>query len=258
MILNIRGKLKYILNIIKFYPEWWIIFLNRLNKIPLRKVKLRNGLTVYGGNKSLVVDLIYEIFIEEVYNPSFLKIEPGNIIVDIGANIGIFSLYAAKHGAAKIYSIEPFSENTSFILRNFRSNGLNPPIITKKAISDIDGKANLYLGDLDSHGLLYGHNHQQKFETFIPVNSVKLSSFFKENIINKVDFLKMDCEGSEGAIIASTPVYMWKRIEKIAIEYHNNVSLLSDVEIVKRLKSLGYQTKKRPSDELFGYIYAWR
>ncbi len=258
MLFNLNGKFKYASKIISSYSEWWLVFLARFNNRPLRKIKLRNGLTMVGGSKSLIIDLVDEIFVNEIYNPQFFKIRQGDTVIDIGANIGAFSLYAAKHGAKKIYSVEPFSENINFIKKNFQFNKIETPTIIEKAVSSKNGTARLYLGDLDSHGLLFNHSHKQIFSTYRIVETTKLSKILDVNKIAKVNFLKIDCEGSEGQIILSTEKRYWENIERVAIEYHNNVSILNNKEISRRLEDFGYKTKTHESDNIFGYIYAWR
>ena len=52
--------------------------------------------------------MTYEIFIKNIYLPDYLSIGENDIVIDIGANIGLFSLFAAKYTKNKIFAIEPF------------------------------------------------------------------------------------------------------------------------------------------------------
>ena len=175
---NLKGKINYILEIIRNYKDWYLIFFKRLFKIHTKKVYLRNGIVAIGGTKSLILDLIDEIFIKRIYNPDFMCINIGDTVMDIGANIGIFSLYAAKQGAKKIYAIEPLSQNIPFIKSNFKINKLKVPNIDNVAISDKIGIGKLYLGDLDSHGLLFDHNFKKKFSKYKEVKTLTLNKIF--------------------------------------------------------------------------------
>lgn len=255
---NLKGKNKYVVEIVQNYKDWYVIFFNRLFKIHTEKIHLRNGIVAVGGVRSLIVDLIDEIFVKEVYNPDFMRINTNDTVMDIGANIGIFSLYAAKQGTKKIYSIEPLSQNISLIKNNFKINKLKVPDIDNVAVSDKNGISKLYLGDLDSHGLLFDRNFERKLSKYKEVKTITLNGIFKIHKIDKLDFLKIDCEGSEGEIIKSTQKDTWKKIQKIAIEYHDKVSTLSHKKIVESLKGYGYKTKIKPTGKFFGYIYAWR
>lgn len=252
------GKIKYVIKLVRNYSNWLYILLCRFVKKPIRKINLKTGISIIGGEKSLAIDIVDEVFIRKTYNPYFLQIKSGDTVVDIGANIGIFSLYAALNGATNIYSIEPLKENLRLIKQNFWINNLTCPILINIAISNKNGWSKLYLSDHDSHNLLFKRNNNRKFSKYRTVKTFKLSKFLEKYKVNKVDFLKIDCEGSEGDIFASTGQSEWKNIKKISIEYHNGVSILNDREISARLITLGYKVKTMKSDDYFGYIYAWR
>ena len=258
MSLNLNGKLNYILYIIRNYPEWYLIFFYRLLKKTITRLNLKNGLTIFGGKRSQILDIADEIFVQKVYNPMYMPLKPEATVIDIGANVGIYCLYAAKNGAKRIYAVEPLSQNISLIKKNFKTNKLTQPIITEAAVTNRSGGARLYLADFDSHGLLFNHDYKKKFTKYIFIRSITLTNIIQKNRIKRVDFLKIDCEGGEGEIIYSTPAAIWHKIDKVAIEYHNGVSKYNNVNIVNRLKKLGYQTKLKSLDPYLGYIYAWK
>lgn len=258
MKINPNGKINYFLKLVKNYPRWYLIVASRLIGKPLKKIQIANGITILGGDKSLIVDLIDEVFISETYNPDNMRILPGDVVIDVGANIGVFSLYASKMGARKIYSIEPLPESRLIISCNFRINNFPEPTIIAKALSDKEGSDKLYLGDIDSHSLLFDHNHKEQLHEYVKVRTETLRNIIQKYKITKVDFLKIDCEGSEGQIISSLPRNLWNIINKVAIEYHNPVSTMSHTEIAKYLKGVGYQIKIKQNDSMFGYIYAWK
>lgn len=256
--LNLKGKYHYISGLINNYDNWASIVKGRLVHIVTPYVKLKNGLTISGGPKSEIVDIVDEIFFQKVYTPEFLKIKKGDTVIDIGANIGVFGLFAAKNGARKIIAVEPYSKNVDSIKKNFKTNKLNTPKTLQAAVSDKIGKSKLYLGDIDSHNLLFDHNFKnEKYTKFIDVPVTTLSGILKKYGLKNVDFLKIDCEGSEGDIVKSTPLNIWKKIKKIAMEYHNGVSSLSCDEMVTKLKKVGYKVVIKRSDDNFGYIYAY-
>jgi len=257
--INLIGKLGYIVNLIKTYSTWYEVLLGRFMGKPLKGVKLRNGLYIISGEKSLVTDLVDEIFIKEIYTPKFLRIEKGDTVVDVGANLGAFSLYAAQNGAKNIIDVEPLPQNISLIKRNFHINKFSLPQIEGIALSDKKGFAKLYLGDLDSHNSLFDHNFlNTKFEKYIWVRTATLKDVLDKENIKHVDFLKIDCEGSEGQIVASTPIAVWKDIDKVVIEYHDGVAAYSHTDIVTKLKSVGFKTVVKTTDRFLGYIYAFR
>ena len=246
------------MEIVQNYKDWYLVFFNRLFGIRIKKVHLRNGVVLVGSPKSLILDLVYEIFIQKVYNPWFMQIKSGGAVMDIGTNIGVFSLFAVKQGAGMVYCVEPNSRNITLIKRNFEINKLKNPNIINVAVSNKNGYGKLYLGDFDSHGSLFKRNFKQKQPKYIKVKTATLGKIFNICRIDKLDFLKIDCEGSEGEIVRSTKKNIWKKVKKIAIEYHDNASILTHRQIVEKLTKNGFTTKIKKTGKLFGYIYAWR
>lgn len=257
MLLNLKSKIKYVYEVVKKYQNWYVIFFDRLFSVRVKKIKLREGTVIIGGEDSLILDLVDEIFIKKVYNPKFLSINSNDIVMDLGANIGVFSLYAAKMGANKIYSVEPLQKNVKLIKKNFEINKLKKPTTIKMAVSDKIAVKKFYLGDIDSHGLLFGH-HSQNINKFLKVKTTNLSDIFKKYKIKKLDFLKIDCEGSEGEIVGQSGKKIWEKINKVAIEYHDDISTMSHEKIVEKMKENKYKIKVRATGQFLGYIYAWR
>jgi FkbM family methyltransferase len=150
------------------------------------------------------------------------------------------------------------SQNISYIKKNFRINNLKTPKIIKLAVSNKKNTEKFYLGNLDSHGTLCSPNYKNKLTKYINVKTLTLERIMKDNKIEQIDFLKVDCEGGEGLIIESIKDATWKQIGKMAIEYHDSMSTLPHLKIVDILKDGGYLTKTKPTGGSFGYIYAWK
>ena len=72
-----------------------------------------------------------------------------------------------------------------------------------------------------------------------------------DNKIERINFLKMDCEGAEGLILSSTPIDYLKKIEKIAMEVHYNSSL-NYSQIQSLLESAGFTVNNSKKMFIFG------
>lgn len=255
---TLKSKMNYLIGIFHNYYNWpYIIFCRIVNK-PIEKVVIRSGTTITGGYKSLAIDIVDEIFIRKVYTPAYLSINKGDTVVDIGSNIGVFSLFAALNGASHVYSVEPLIENIDYLKTNFKINNMKAPKIIHAAISRIKGVSRLYVPDCYSHSRLTKDKDILSQNNYRVVKTINLNEFVRSMALKKIDFLKIDCEGSEGDIVSSTTRETWEKIGKIAIEYHNNVSVLSNSKISAKLVSYGFNVKTAKSDDLYGYIYAWR
>lgn len=254
---NFFRKIKSVIQICSRYKNYLEILTGSPSKI--KNLQLRNGIVFEGGSTSQLLVVTDEIFFDNVYALDEVVIEKGDIVVDIGANIGIFDVYAATQGAGHIYAYEPLPSNVDLIKINQALNHFDNLTITQAAVSDKMGKAKLYLGNFDAGNLLFDHNIVGKLSKYISVSTITLENILKIQHLSKIDFLKIDCEGSEGAIFATTPPSVWKKVRKIALEFHDNVSQLSHQQIQEILKDLGFKTHIHyDGQSSFGYLYGYR
>lgn len=133
-------------------------------------------------------------------------VKPGDVVVDIGANIGYYTLLASrlvgKDGL--VYSFEPEPRNYNYLLKSIELNKYNNVIAIQKAVTDISSKAKLYLCPYDaSHHIInqyggiktYRPNFAHK-KDFIEVEVVSLDNYFKD-FKQQIDVVKIDVEGAE-------------------------------------------------------------
>ncbi len=135
-------------------------------------------------------------------------VKEGQTVVDIGANIGYFTLLAARlvGPTGTVYAFEPEPHNYEVLLKNLSLNGYDNVVPVQKAVFNVSGTVKLYLShtDIGAHTLREKHDHWQ-FDTkqsgdFVEVEAVTLDEFFKDKG-HPIDVIKMDCEGSEMAVV---------------------------------------------------------
>jgi FkbM family methyltransferase len=247
------------LEIIRRYKNWPEIIIGKYRKKAVTEVLLRNGTKLNSPDNGDLLHLIDEIFCKQVYLGGYLSISENDIVLDIGANIGVFSIFAARQTNNRVYSFEPFPDNCNYIDKNILNNGISNVTVEQVAVCNKVGVEKLYIGDIRGGNLLFDHNISGKLKRFIEVPCITLRHIFDKYGLKTVDFLKIDCEGSEGYIFASTPVEYLNRIKKIAIEFHDNVSILNHAEIEIILNESGFCTKTVwDGMSPFGYLYATR
>jgi len=168
--------------------------------------------------------------------------EENETFVDVGANVGFYSLMIAneyKHKGVKVIAIEAHPENYKALRRNIECNKFENIITAiNKVISDYKGSVDLYERSHDGSRVdseMYSICSDQRLDTYNILHpsgkSLQVECDTLDNILEtvKVDVIKMDIEGAEVfALKAATNTL--KRIRKIVVEIHGDKS-----EDVKRL-----------------------
>ena len=126
-------------------------------------------------------------------------IKPGMVFVDIGANIGYFTLMAARlvGETGKVYAFEPDTEHFNLLEKNVHKNSYTNIVPVKKAASDSIGTASFYLkkDNLCAHSLI-----PDESSTKVTVEVTTIDEYFKNQ--SKVDVIKVDVEGVEPKVLA--------------------------------------------------------
>src|SRR5205823_3837091 len=186
---------------------------------------LSNGLLIYANARTPLHSLFVDVFEHGEYvNPRIPSIKCGDIVVDIGANIGLFSLFAASISPdIQVYAFEPASDTFALLQENAAANNLANIHCQKCAVTATTGEARLYLdsGSLGDSVIreLVGDENISGTER---VPCLSLDDLFFRYELPRCDFLKVDCEGSEFDLFSSASPQTLARITAIAVEYHEH------------------------------------
>ena len=162
---------------------------------------LRNWTQIDAPGDNTLLAMVHEIVFRKAYNHANLPIETHDIVVDIGANIGVFTLFAASRTKHPVYAFEPFPGSFEFLNRNIHTNGLDNVITHNVAVSDKIGRVKCFLSEISGGHLLFDHNIKGRLDKYIEVAAITLRRIMDDNNLERIDFLKLDCEGSEGSIL---------------------------------------------------------
>jgi FkbM family methyltransferase len=266
--MGIRKKLSGIrdyLLIIRRYRNWIEILNKKYRKQVIDRVILRNKVQIDAPkNHPFLLGMTNETFFEKVHTPFGLPIEANDVVVDIGANIGIVTLFAALRTKNEVYAFEPSPENCKFINRNILKNDLRNVKINNVAVGDrTEEHTRLYLGDSVGHSILEAELLASECSTdnYIDIPSVTLPYIIDKIVANEIDFLKIDCEGCEGLIFMSTPIEYLRRIGKIVVEFHDTSSPLKHEAIQRLMEKAGFKTRLFwgfGKNSPYGYLYGER
>lgn len=143
---------------------------------------------------SLSIKGYYEPFETELFKK---EIKEGDNVVDIGANIGYYTLIFAKLVGKNgmVFAFEPDPLNFAILKKNIEINGYKNVILIQKAISNKNGKLNLYLNENNGgdHRLYAPKNEKRKA---IIVESVRIDDYFKD-FKKDINLIKIDIQGAE-------------------------------------------------------------
>jgi len=128
-----------------------------------------------------------EIWLDHEYSRYGVEVESGDIVVDCGANVGFFTLYALHKGAKHVYSVECEDKNIDCLNHNLQNQ--NSTII----------KGFIGIGE----------------------NDISIDKLMVDNNLSHIDFIKVDIEWGEYPLLNNISDDTMKKVDKWVIELHD-------------------------------------
>lgn len=192
-------------------------FLFSLVKRPSSKVEVNGfimhldskdtlGLSVWGVYEKLETELIKK------------EIKKGHRVIDIGANIGYYTLLFSRlvGEKGKVFAFEPDPTNFSLLKRNIEENSCGNVILEQKAVGERVSSGKLYLSE-ENKGDHRIYEPGEKRESVV-IEIISLDEYFKNT--DSIDFIKMDVQGAEMKVLRGMEEILKKGNEmKIAAEF---------------------------------------
>ncbi|MDD5146085.1 MAG: FkbM family methyltransferase [Candidatus Pacebacteria bacterium] len=188
---------------------------------------------------------------EGPYENGEIKIKEGDYVIDAGANIGMFSIYASKKvgSSGKVFSFEPISETQKLLKRNIEINEIKNVEIIPFALGDKDGELSfsIFPESLECSSAFFDNEGGLE-----KAHQISLDQFVKENNISKIDFIKADIEGMEKSLLVGASETIKKFKPKLSLcTYHR----LGDRELFeKMIKDFSLEYKIIKDEKK---IFAW-
>lgn len=195
------------------------------------------------------IEILDDIHIRKSYRDFFNDYHKEMTVLDFGANCGLTAQYFREY-SKKVYSVEPCPEQFEALKANKEYNHWDNVEIFNVALAAIDGEASFYTnrtnmtaGSLENpfyNALKQGH----KYDTEVKVKTITIETFFKENNIENVDFMKMDIEGQEDEILWSEGFKtVAPKIQGALIEFH----CPGWEKLLAYIEGLGLKSKRLPA-----------
>lgn len=242
----------------------------------MKKTKLPNKDVIYCIDKMTARDVYQEIYVDNVYLLNNVSLHSGDLVFDIGANIGMFSKYIdEKYSNLKIYAFEPIPQIFSVLKVNLKehsniklyqlgiSNKEENTMFNYYPKVSADSTANPF--DMEKQIDLFVKAYHKGIAKVLPrlimrwlvknilkslYKPVKVSGYLKtvsqiieENNITQIDLLKLDAENAERQVLEGIKASDWDKIKQIAMEIHttskDGATLVED--ICRLLESKGFK-----------------
>lgn len=183
------------------------------------------------------------------------------LILDVGANTGMYTDFLLRTcGNVEIIAIECSTTNFNALLKkNYDSNVtlINAALSSKDSVS----KFKEFIGEKNDDGTFRYHQWGNivKRDKGLPgdikvkeynVKTISIQSLIKDLKIKKIDFLKMDIEGSEYDVIKSMTEDVAEKITQMSIEVHEPKKTPA---LLKKLEQFGFKTREYPGKEIYAY-----
>ncbi|MDZ8050290.1 MAG: FkbM family methyltransferase [Aulosira sp. ZfuVER01] len=239
-----------------------------------KKIAFPNDFEFYYISSKEETEYIYsEIFTEQQYLQNGIVINEGDYIFDVGANIGLFSLFVNRiQNKVKIYAFEPIEQTFLTLEENTRLHNLDNIQLFNYGISSEDNPEKIFIfypnmagnsttkpGDIiadadDVKEEIDSEHIEDLFTSFFEEEQqVKcqvrtLSSVMNELGINSIDLLKIDVEGAEYEVLQGIADKDWPKIKQIVGEVHNKKGRVEKIQ--QLLISHGFNIKLEKREQL--------
>lgn len=164
-----------------------------------------------------------------------VRLEPGDVVVDVGAHVGAFAcLVAKRHPQARVIAFEPIPENFAALQANLAANGIGNVTAVNRALSADGRELELVVALRENSG---GGSAQQRDAALPAHQRRRVPSTTLDEVLaglpGRCRLLKIDCEGSEHEILRASRLL--DRVDHLRGEFHINGRLREEGHSVEGL-----------------------
>lgn len=170
----------------------------------------------------------------------FLSLKKGGLVVDIGANFGVFSRFCLSRGAGRVLAVEANSEAFAYLQQNIKQEEGK---LLHKAVYNYNGEIEFHECE---NSLVSGlHKDRNDMVMHGTLTTKKIECLTLDSLLEneqEVDLLKIDVEGAEYEILEACSDDTLNKCSKVYLEFHDGVSNRRRLENIKqRLLNLGFE-----------------
>ncbi len=211
-----------------------------------KRVRLKNGIYF----ELLIGDWVQEnIFFLGEYEGAELQfveksLREGDVFIDIGANIGLYTLHASSWvgTGGKVIAFEPLPQNYQSLNNNISINNGENIVSENLAVADSKGEIEIFYNDMDANSGM-ASAYLTEYSGSEKIDAVSLDQYLLQHPVEKIDFIKMDIEGGEykallgmkSTLVDYSPILLIELNEEVLSKTSH-----SNVDILNFLIGLGY------------------
>lgn len=215
----------------------------------------RDGIVIrHPAGRTGFVQMLLEVWCDQVYTRGFYRPAAGDVVIDAGANIGLFSIWMARHAppSSAILAFEPFAENRLVLQQNLVAAGVANVRVFEAALSGARGTASMVaIGARSQEHRLA----EDPVEGTQPVQTCSFADVLGLAGADRIALFKIDIEGAERALILQAPREALERVDRFAIEWHDTTPGTREALLV-RLRETHHTWAVGGGDRLYGMMYA--
>jgi FkbM family methyltransferase len=172
------------------------------------------------------------------------RVRKGDVVYDIGANVGFFSLLAARlvTPVGRVYAFEPMEANVDALARNLTLNDVHHAEVIRSAVSDTTGQLRMSTGNNQATGHL-----AERGDDLVAVSSTTVDGFVAAGKLPP-DLVKIDVEGAEDRVLAGMVETLRTHRPAILCELHYDRTDPRREAISRLLADVGYTERELPLD----------
>jgi FkbM family methyltransferase len=180
--------------------------------------------------------------------------QPGATVIDVGANVGLFSVPLARAVglSGTLIAIEPLAENVARLRANVDRNRLDNVVVYEVAASDRPGTLELELGDDPAYASATGVRENRGLGVTASVDAMRLDDIWLDLGCPTVPVLKIDVEGAEDAVLAGATQLLQACAPSVLVECGDAAAL---ERIVDRLAEFGYVVEQPSDFEPWNFLF---
>jgi FkbM family methyltransferase len=205
--------------------------------------------------------IVKETCLDRGYETASVPLQDGWTIIDVGAGIGDFAVFAAyRHSRSSVYAYEPFPQSFALLEENIRLNSVQNIVPVAAAVAVDAGIMTLYTTGAAVQHTTIGDAESDAATTTVQVHGLSLADVFEKNGIERCNYLKIDCEGCEFDILLNADQALLKKIDHICLEYHDGFTGHAHTDLIAYLQRNGFEIRVTPNPvhRYLGLLHARR